>query len=288
MEVSRGCVYLYEFTNYDRFTADIELLMDINHEFDFTLLSRLPTRRLIEKLDLSKVSNYWVTDKKSSNSIRPDIAEISSLITADKTTLNCFFILDGLELIATETDLDELIRSLSSLFDHIKAQGIVLAICIDTLAFDSEWIVKLQYLTEKLVVKSPDSVSVEEESSTNEESNDIPYQHELGIDGGPRLAYLAKLPEQGFTREILVKRILQWRRMGLDVSAIEPALAYDNHHAYQLYKLVEEDVRRATELERFIHENHGALDASQIAVDMFRVRQLTGLDELEKKYYSSS
>ena len=43
MEVSRGCVYLYEFTNYDRFTADIELLMDINHEFDFTLLSRLPT-----------------------------------------------------------------------------------------------------------------------------------------------------------------------------------------------------------------------------------------------------
>ena len=132
MEVSRGCVYLYEFTNYDRFTADIELLMDINHEFDFTLLSRLPTRRLIEKLDLSKVSNYWVTDKKSSNSIRPDIAEISSLITADKTTLNCFFILDGLELIATETDLDELIRSLSSLFDHIKAQGIVLAICIDT------------------------------------------------------------------------------------------------------------------------------------------------------------
>ena len=58
--------------------------------------------------------------------------------------------------------------------------------------------------------------------------------------------------------------------------------------AYQLYKLVEEDVRRATELERFIHENHGALDASQIAVDMFRVRQLTGLDELEKKYYSSS
>ena len=288
MEVSRGCVYLYEFTNYDRFTADIELLMDINHEFEFTLLTRLPTRRLIEKLDLSKVSNYWVTDKKSTNSIRPDIAEISSLITADNTASNCFFMLDGLELIAGQSDLDDLIKSLSSLFDQIKNRGIVLAICIDTLAFDSEWMVKLQYLTEKLVVKSPESVSVKEELPTIEESNDVSIQHELGIDGGPRLAYLAKLPELGFTREILVKRILQWRRMGLDVSAIEPALAYESHHAYQLYKLVEEDVRRATELERFIHENHGSLDASQIAVDMFRVRQLTGLDELEKKYYSSS
>ena len=49
-----------------------------------------------------------------------------------------------------------------------------------------------------------------------------------------------------------------------------------------MYKLIEEDVRRATELERFIHENH-EINASQLAVDMFRIRQLTGLDELERK-----
>ena len=64
-------------------------------------------------------------------------------------------------------------------------------------------------------------------------------------------------------------------------------MQYQQKDAYQLYKLVEEKVRRATEIERFIHANQQYLDATQIAVDMFRVRQLTGLDELEKKYYSS-
>ncbi len=76
--------------------------------------------------------------------------------------------------------------------------------------------------------------------------------------------------------------------MGLDVSAIEPALSKPTESAYELYKLVEEDVRRATELERFIHLNVNEINASQLAVDMFRIRQLTGLDELEKKYYSLS
>lgn len=111
---------------------------------------------------------------------------------------------------------------------------------------------------------------------------------ELAIDGGPRMAYLARLPRLGFTNEILVKRILQWRRMGLDVSRIEPALTYDIDEAYELYQSVEEDVRRATELERFIHDNESLIDASDLATDMFRIRQLTGLNEIERKYYNLS
>ena len=97
---------------------------------------------------------------------------------------------------------------------------------------------------------------------------------------------MSRLPEIGFTREILVKRILQWRRMGIDVSGIEPALSYNEDKAYMLYSAIEEDVRRATELERFIHENQDLLDVTQVAIDMFRIRQLTGLDELEQRYYS--
>ena len=60
MEVSPGNVYLYEFDNYDKLSMDIEVLMDMIDEYDFTLYSRLPTRRLIEKLDLSKLDHYWI------------------------------------------------------------------------------------------------------------------------------------------------------------------------------------------------------------------------------------
>ena len=54
MEVKRGVVYLYEFDSYDKLSMDIELLMDLNQEYNFTLYSRLPTRRLIEKVRFVK------------------------------------------------------------------------------------------------------------------------------------------------------------------------------------------------------------------------------------------
>ena len=62
MEVKRGVVYLYEFDSYDKLSMDVELLMDLNQEYNFTIYSRLPTRRLIEKLDLSKINHFWLTN----------------------------------------------------------------------------------------------------------------------------------------------------------------------------------------------------------------------------------
>ena len=113
-------------------------------------------------------------------------------------------------------------------------------------------------------------------------------EYELGEDGNPRLVYLSKLPRVGFSNNILVKRILQWRRMGLDVSEIEPALNYQEDKAYELYKSVEEKVRRAVDLDRFINSNSSSINASDLATDIFRLRQLTSLDELEKKNYQST
>ena len=113
-------------------------------------------------------------------------------------------------------------------------------------------------------------------------------EYELGKDGNPRLVYLSKLPRTGFSNNILVKRILQWRRMGLDVSEIEPALKYREDKAYELYKSVEEKVRRAVDLDRFINSNSDSINTSELATDIFRLRQLTGLDDLEKKYYKST
>ena len=62
MELRPGCVYLYDFSDYGKFSRDVELLMEINNESHLTLFSRLPTRRLIERLDLAKIDQYWLTE----------------------------------------------------------------------------------------------------------------------------------------------------------------------------------------------------------------------------------
>ena len=73
--------------------------------------------------------------------------------------------------------------------------------------------------------------------------------------------------------------------MGLDTSEIESSLyATDIESMYVEYLLVEEKIRRATELERYIVSN--VKDTQERAIALFRIRQLTGLDQLEKQYFS--
>ena len=291
MEVKRGVVYLYEFDSYDKLSMDIELLMDLNQEYNFTLYSRLPTRRLIEKLDLSKINHFWIANNEENTAIKPSIQEIIQSITNHDETTNNIFLIDGLEYLYNNGDNSELLSRLVMFADLLKSRNWVVIYCINSLAFDSDWIIKLRHLSDKLEINTPELESYEFEDK-KEENVVLPEEDnnlfELAIDGGPRMAYLARLPRLGFTNEILVKRILQWRRMGLDVSRIEPALTYDIDQAYELYQSVEEDVRRATELERFIHDNESLIEASDLATDMFRIRQLTGLNEIERKYYNLS
>ena len=291
MEVKRGIVYLYEFDSYDKLSMDIELLMDLNQEYNFTLYSRLPTRRLIEKLDLSKINHFWIANNEENTAIKPSIQEIIQSITNHDESTSNIFLIDGLEYLYNNGDNSELLSRLVTFADLLKSRNWAVIYCINSLAFDSDWIIKLRHLSDKLEINAPELESYEFEDKNEEnvvlqeEDNNL---FELAIDGGPRMAYLARLPRLGFTNEILVKRILQWRRMGLDVSRIEPALTYDIDEAYELYQSVEEDVRRATELERFIHENESIIEASDLATDMFRIRQLTGLNEIERKYYNLS
>ena len=115
-----------------------------------------------------------------------------------------------------------------------------------------------------------------------EQSN---VEMDLNEDGTTKLVLLTKLPRSGFTKQILQRRILQWRRMGLDTSEVESSLySTDIDSIYDEYILVEEKVRRATELERYVVLNVN--DTQERAIALFRIRQLTGLDQLEQEYFS--
>ena len=138
------------------------------------------------------------------------------------------------------------------------------------------------------------SVTNDELTSTEVESNLSPHEHSTNIqssleidlneDGTPKLVMLTKLPKSGFTKQILQRRILQWRRMGLDTAEIESSLYHEDIESmYTEYIQTEEKVRRAVELERYILSE--VKDAQERTIALFRIRQLTGLDELENRYF---
>ena len=72
--------------------------------------------------------------------------------------------------------------------------------------------------------------------------------------------------------------------MGLDVSAAEPALFQESDDiGFEIYKSVEDRVRRAIELDNRLDILEANGWKSEVTKMRFRVRQLTGLDEVEKR-----
>ncbi|MGB0284419.1 MAG: hypothetical protein ACPGGI_05215 [Candidatus Poseidoniaceae archaeon] len=100
-----------------------------------------------------------------------------------------------------------------------------------------------------------------------------------------QLRHLTRLPV-GFSADALRRRILQWRRMGFDVSDLESALVQNDEEREHTYRHVEADVRRAIDLDRQLTEFGGHLTATEIEHFRFRLRQLTGLDDVAAKLSS--
>ena len=86
---------------------DVELLMEINNESHLTLFSRLPTRRLIERLDLAKIDHYWLTENENNQSIKPDIDNIFNVIRKNNNDGLNVYLVDGLEYILSSSDKDD-------------------------------------------------------------------------------------------------------------------------------------------------------------------------------------
>lgn len=94
------------------------------------------------------------------------------------------------------------------------------------------------------------------------------------------IQHLTRLPA-GFSTDALRRRIMQWRRMGFDVSDLESALVQDEEARERIYRHVENSVRRAIDLDRRLTLMAEHLPASDVERDRFRLRQLTGLDQIE-------
>ena len=291
LQVGGNRAYLYQTQSYSQLFSDLEYMIEKNPETRFTLITRVPSRRLLEQLDLNVLDTYWVTEQDTNDSIKPDFTSIYKILNQNKdASKEQVMVIEGLEFIADRIGPDALLSEITRLVDDLSMFNYTCILCLDLLAMPEKIATKLKYTLESLEI-SDEHILVTEYEEEQIEPSITPGEHmeyELGKDGNPRLVYLSKLPRLGFSNNILVKRILQWRRMGLDVSEIEPALKYQEDKAYELYKSVEEKVRRAVDLDRFINSNYSSISASDLATDIFRLRQLTGLEELERKYYKST
>ena len=281
-EMKAGNIYTLDLESQDEILAYVDKLSMRDQEH-ILLLSRLPQRRLIEHIDLDKVEAYWVTTQDVMGSIQPSLDQISDLITNRVENHTGIAIIEGIEWLISLHGFSDVLKFVMALKDslHRKPWSILLVVAQDIF----EEIQSSKWHREAPSWEVPKQVELTEIASSEDETPAISSENadEL-VDSSTSLSFLVRIPKEGYSKEIARRRILQWRRMGLDVSAAEPALFQESDEkGFDIYKSVEEKVRRAIELDNRLDilEEKGL--KSEVTKLRFRVRQLTGFDEVEKR-----
>ncbi len=280
-----GQIHTLLFTSSDDFVSVFDQI-DSDETSHRVFISRMPQRRLIERLDITDIECYWLTDREGDGMIPPSYNALLDLISNRLSNHKGTIFIEGLEWLSSLHGFDSLLSFTRTLSDSIHRTHWNVYLSVDENSFSS---IELNQLTREAAILTLDFV--EELDFIEEQSNDFlvvqkseNLEIELHEDGSPKLLLLTRLPRNGFSKSLLQRRVLQWRRMGLDVTEVESALYSSNTDSmFQAYNIIEEKVRRAVQLDNWVSEN--VSDSQERSVAQFRIRQLTGLDQLERRYF---
>ena len=250
-------------------------------------ISRYPQSRLIDLLDISEMRCYWLTSTQNSGVLEPSLEKINHFVESTINTDQGSIFLEGIEWLVSLHGFDAVHSMLRALSEKVSMSEWSILISISNDSFEKRELSRFYREAPLLEIKQVRHDIIEDVNAAlpDEIVDSVQLEMDLNDDGTPKLVFLTRLPRSGFTKQILQRRILQWRRMGLDTSEIEASLYLeDDEKIYSEYRIIEEKIRRATELERYVIES--VSDSQERTIALFRIRQLTGLEELEDKYFS--
>ncbi len=274
VESKSFCLHLESIDEFLAF-VDAKSMADQGH---ILLISRLPQRRLLEHVHLDKVESYWLTNQKVAGSIYPGIELVEELVKSRLNAHNGLIIIEGLEWMISTHGFSKIQAMIMRLNDSLHRKPWSIIYAFDTSILTKVELSRLHKEADLWTIPKPAKVEIISETIES------PKEEPLSEDQKARLSFFVKLPRNGFSKDILRRRILQWRRMGLDVSAVEPAMYFlDLDKSFELYRTIELRVRRAIELDNRLDLLLERGLQSEVTKLRFRVRQLTGFDQVEAR-----
>lgn len=255
---------------------------------DQIFISRYPQSRLLELLDISEMRCYWLSLTQNKGTIEPSLEKINHFLETSirNNAGNIYF--EGMEWLISLHGFDAVHSMLRTLSERVSMSEWSVYFSISENSLDAREMSRFYREVPLLEIKenNQDVYDGSEDELPKQVLTNAKLEMDLNDDGTPKLVFLTKLPRSGFTKQILQRRVLQWRRMGLDTVDIEASLFItDVDEMYSKYIELEEKIRRATELERYVVDQ--VEDSQERTIALFRIRQLTGLNELESLYFSN-
>ena len=274
--------------------SPLHWLAMVVHEFGTpaSVFTRLSPQRLSQHIDLQKIEFKWLSESMDSHALSPSLERIHHSISTRIVSDSGIIWLDAVEYLIHRQGFDAFLAFTRSLADELNGTQWTVLLPFTPLSLDGTEIAHLrreampfeigQLVTEAEVVSNvedsgPEQVEEVVQNDVDDEAETAQVIEESSV------VMLSTIAEAALTPAVLSRRIKQWVDMGFDVSSLEHSLNSDGTKRYEIYREVEENVRRAVECERRIQMIEIRGHTVEAAKMRFRIMQLTGIGDVEAK-----
>lgn len=239
--------------------------------------SRLPMRQLLRYIPSNLAEMWWLTDREDQRAVAPDIETLDAHLNGQLGPPGSLLIVEGLDWLASRSGEEVTLAWLQRLDAAVRERDIDVVLPVDPLSLSVHFWRRLsglaplleQPLTERLDAVDSGARPFVEVAESDSRGEIVRADERV-------LTHLVSLPLAGFNKTLLAKRMLQWKRMGFDLSALEPALSMnDMQEVHAVYAAVETDIRLAIDGLRLMEHHHGRLSVSEREMFNYRMMSLT-------------
>ena len=250
---------------------------------DVLCYSRLPMRQLLRFIPSNRASLWWISEHSSDQSVLPDPEVVLTHIDGCASSSTDLIVLEGVDWFVDRTSPQDTMRMIQSLDALSREHELDVVLPVDSLALTSQFWTRLRALAPGIELSDDESAHETSDSpmaETLDEVSDSGDNDLVTNDSEGTLVHLVNLPAVGFTQAILARRMLQWKRMGFDLAALEPAMAMVNlDDAHRLYRVVESDITAAIDAIRYMNTDRARLTVTEREVYNYRLMSLSSVNE---------
>ena len=243
--------------------------------------SRLPMRQLLRYVPSNRAEMWWLSDHETPRSIAPDPGVVLEHVSNQTQMGTSMVVLEGIDWLVGRSSEAAVLNMLQVLDSLAKERSFDIVLAGDSLALNPTFWARMCSLAPRMPLETHENDELREPSTLDavqSEHTEAPVEETPMEDS--LLVHLVHLPKVGFTQAVLARRMLQWKRMGFDLAALEPALAVsDIEKSHSIYHAVEQDITAAIDAIRLLDHQRDRMTVSERERFNYRFMSLNNVTE---------
>lgn len=226
--------------------------------------SRLPMRQLLRYISTNSAEMWWLSEHETPRAIAPEPDQVFAHIKSTTQEKTSMIVLEGIDWLVRRSNETTVLEMLQSLDGLSREREFHVVLAGDSLSLQPTFWARMCSLAPKIQSLETDSGSGDHIIEPEEPALQAPPANDVSSNDETVLVHLVNLPQAGFTHAVLARRMLQWKRMGFDLAALEPAMATnDLTKAHAIYTTVEGDIIQAIDAIRLMDQRNQDLTVSE-------------------------